>query len=734
MKKTFFVIIAFVLFGFLTFAQNDFSASINGSIIKTQLHPEAKAESENAVFWCTYDIKEVSDEMRTPINFKFYKNDELIFLLSEVPGSDVDISNSGNIVFYDHSFHFNNKLKLHFYSKDGRKLIEKETEGANLFGFSSSGNLYGVGTPDGIQIINLTKMNVQNYPKGFQFAFSEDENLIAIASENEIKVFNNESLISTIHTGFKHTRRIVLSSVNDFIAAISKNNLKVYSLSSGFLKFSNTLGADKSYRDLRIIENQIAAGVHYRTKTESTGEMILFDLMGIKNQSIIGQHKKLEQHQSFNSSKGKNSYDLIPWPFAPFDSMRTVWNHYEQHMGGYGSSYSYLHQGLDLITPIAEPTYAVKSGIVKCVLTLGGAIYWRLAISDSNTNDRSDGWLYAHLIESTIQFDVGDTVEVHDYLGDIVEWTSEWGHIHFVEINDSGFVWLYNDDEWGINFNPLLALTPLPDTTSPVIDNVFTDQKFGFCTNETSTYLQPEALSGNVDIIVKVYDYAGTSEWQQPAYKIYYWIKRVSDNQIIVPKKMANILNHPYPFYSGDNYEPYATVMYKRDEVLTPSSWMDTERNYHHVITNSNGDSVISLEEKNLSLNTADFYDSEYRIFVEAFDQSGNSTIDSMDVYFNNGISSVDDNVTPTEFTLFHNYPNPFNPITKISWQSPISGWQTIKIYDVLGNEVITLVDEFRNSGNYEVRFDASNFSSGIYLYKLKAGDFISTKKMILLK
>ncbi|MBE2272664.1 MAG: hypothetical protein IAE62_00165, partial [Flavobacteriales bacterium] len=360
-------------------------------------------------------------------------------------------------------------------------------------------------------------MNVQNYPKGFQFAFSEDENLIAIASENEIKVFNNESLISTIHTGFKHTRRIVLSSVNDFIAAISKNNLKVYSLSSGFLKFSNTLGADKSYRDLRIIENQIAAGVHYRTKTESRGEMILFDQTGNITKSIFGQEKHIEKHQSFKSSKGKNDYDIIPWPFAPFDSMRTVWNHYEQHMGGYGSSYSYLHQGLDLITPIAEPTYAVKSGIVKCVLTLGGAIYWRLAISDSNTDDRSDGWLYAHLIESTIQFDVGDTVEVHDYLGDIVEWTSEWGHIHFVEINDSGFVWLYNDDEWGINFNPLLALTPLPDTTSPVIDNVFTDQKFGFCTNETSTYLQPEALSGNVDIIIKVYDYAGTSEWQQPA-------------------------------------------------------------------------------------------------------------------------------------------------------------------------------------------------------------------------
>ena len=734
MKKLFFYCLIFITISNPILAQKDVSVSINGMMKWNKINDLAMAQSENRIYWCTYDIKEVSDEMRTLINFKFYKNDELMFISSEVPGSDLDISNSGNIVFYDHSFHFNNKLKLHFYSKDGRKLIEKETEGANLFGFSSSANLFGVGTPDGIQIINLTEMYVQNYPKGFQFAISEDDRFVSIASENTIQIFSNGYLFKTINTGFKHTRRIVLSSANDFVAAISKNNLNVYSLSIGSLKFSNTLGTDRSYRDLKIIDNQIAAGVHHRTKTESRGEMILFDQTGNTNESIFGQEKHIEKPQSFKSSKGKNDYDIIPWPFAPFDSMRTVWNHYEQHMGGYGSTYSYLHQGLDLITPIAEPTYAVKSGIVKCVLTLGGAIYWRLAISDSNTDDRSDGWLYAHLIESTIQFDVGDTVEVHDYLGDIVEWTSEWGHIHFVEINDSGFVWLYDDDEWGINFNPLLALTPLPDTTSPVIDNVFTDQKFGFCTNETSSYLQPDALSGNVDIIVKVYDYAGYSEWQQPAYKIDYWIKRISDNEIVLPRKMSHILNHPYPFYSGDNYEPYATVMYKRDDILTPTSWMSTERNFHHIITNSNGDSIISLDEKNLALNTMEFYDSEYRIFVEVFDQSGNSTIDSMDVYFNNRISSVDDNVIPSEFALFQNYPNPFNPITKISWQSPISGWQTLKVFDLLGSEVASLVSEVKQAGIYRVNFNASHFPSGTYFYTLTADNFTQTKKMILIK
>jgi len=90
--------------------------------------------------------------------------------------------------------------------------------------------------------------------------------------------------------------------------------------------------------------------------------------------------------------------------------------------------------------------------------------------------------------------------------------------------------------------------------------------------------------------------------------------------------------------------------------------------------------------------------------------------------------------ILPSEFSLNQNYPNPFNPLTHISWQSPTSGWQTLKIYDVLGNEVATLVDEYRNAGYYELEFEASNLPSGIYFYKLNTGYYTDTKKLILLK
>jgi hypothetical protein len=93
-----------------------------------------------------------------------------------------------------------------------------------------------------------------------------------------------------------------------------------------------------------------------------------------------------------------------------------------------------------------------------------------------------------------------------------------------------------------------------------------------------------------------------------------------------------------------------------------------------------------------------------------------------------------DGNSSVKEFSLEQNYPNPFNPSTVISYQLPISGNVTLQVYDVLGNEVATLVDEYKPAGNYEVEFDAKVLSSGIYFYKLQAGSFVETRKMILMK
>jgi hypothetical protein len=97
--------------------------------------------------------------------------------------------------------------------------------------------------------------------------------------------------------------------------------------------------------------------------------------------------------------------------------------------------------------------------------------------------------------------------------------------------------------------------------------------------------------------------------------------------------------------------------------------------------------------------------------------------------------SAIDiDNEILQEFSLLQNYPNPFNPSTSIKYAISSKQFVTLKVYDVLGNEIATLVDEEKPAGSYEVNFDAAQLSSGIYFYKLQAGSFVETKKMILLR
>ncbi len=89
---------------------------------------------------------------------------------------------------------------------------------------------------------------------------------------------------------------------------------------------------------------------------------------------------------------------------------------------------------------------------------------------------------------------------------------------------------------------------------------------------------------------------------------------------------------------------------------------------------------------------------------------------------------------TVKTYELSQNYPNPFNPATKITYQVPKPGNVELKVYDVLGREIMTLINGYKNAGKYTVDFNASKLASGIYIYRIKSGDFISTKKMVLLK
>ena len=115
-------------------------------------------------------------------------------------------------------------------------------------------------------------------------------------------------------------------------------------------------------------------------------------------------------------------------------------------------------------------------------------------------------------------------------------------------------------------------------------------------------------------------------------------------------------------------------------------------------------------------------------LFVHAGDSTANLDLKAVtSVKISNG------NI-PKDYSLQQNYPNPFNPSTVVKYQIPESGYISLKVYDILGNEVETLVNQTKNAGSYEIKFDGSNLSSGIYFYQLRTKNYTATKKFMLLK
>jgi pectin methylesterase-like acyl-CoA thioesterase len=134
---------------------------------------------------------------------------------------------------------------------------------------------------------------------------------------------------------------------------------------------------------------------------------------------------------------------------------------------------------------------------------------------------------------------------------------------------------------------------------------------------------------------------------------------------------------------------------------------------------NTSSNMKFSFTDKNISMN------GKYSYRLKQIDYDGTFKY-SQEI-------SVDIN-KPAEFKLNQNYPNPFNPTTSISYEIPVSGKVTLKVYDVLGSEVATLVNENKETGRYQVQFGSAHLASGIYMYNLCSGTFVQTRKMILIK
>ena len=153
----------------------------------------------------------------------------------------------------------------------------------------------GVRTTEGLSIISLESGESYLIEKGLQFSFDEEDEFIAVAQSNKILVYQNSSLIKTIQTGIELPRNVIISSENNLVGVIDKFQLKIYSLNNGDLIFEDRIAGDLSFRDLKIVDDKIIAGIHKRNKEESTGLLRVYDLNGNQLEEKSGESKQLTE-------------------------------------------------------------------------------------------------------------------------------------------------------------------------------------------------------------------------------------------------------------------------------------------------------------------------------------------------------------------------------------------------------------------------------------------------------
>jgi hypothetical protein len=393
----------------------------------------------------------------------------------------------------------------------------------------------------------------------------------------------------------------------------------------------------------------------------------------------------------------------------------------------------YLHPGVDFFADPFENVYSVQDGVVEAILTTGDERYWRIAIG--NLGEVEEGYLYAHLNQDSFSFGVGDSVTAGDVIGTIFP---AWGfepHCHFARIAPSAHIW--NGDWWTVD-NPLVDVTNMTDSISPVIEYALGSERFAFRTRE-GVYLDPLNLSGEIKIIAKCVDYAVSTAFES---RINVWdlqFRLFAPENPFVPvyEQYSFVQDMPLDTYFSNEYETLVLeTMYSRDQTCFSTN-NSTTKDFYYILTNSDGDSAITAADSLEIFDTRNFYNGPYLLEVIVHDCAGNSTSGSMAIFIDNDFPpyrQMDGLPEGGTLILEKNHPDPFNPTTTITYLLPAAGRVTLDIFDLQGRKVKTLVEGWQAAGRHEVTFSGLNLPSGMYPYRLVAGNRTLTEKMLLIK
>ncbi|KPK62122.1 hypothetical protein AMJ83_11595 [candidate division WOR_3 bacterium SM23_42] len=347
----------------------------------------------------------------------------------------------------------------------------------------------------------------------------------------------------------------------------------------------------------------------------------------------------------------------VGWPLAPQDSMHACCDYYAAYREGSGGDID-LHTSIDVWCDTSGvPVYAVADGYVKVwVNTWGGSPYgWGLGIGDEYGTDSMNVWSYWHLNSTMYHLEAGDTCSAGELIGYIVHWfdTGQPVRFHHVDLGRrrSAYPWT----SALVIQNPLVLVAPNTDTLDPVFEDAHATGRFAFCRDNTSDYLDPDSLHGDVDIIALIHDLTGYPtawpEWDRlTPYKIEYRIHGPDTIPTIRMMEFSGLLN-------WDSLS--AVTIYKNDAVCN-SSGPYYAKDFYFIVTNTDGDTLIEPSDSAGCWQTDSCEDGTYWVVVTAYDICGNMQSDSMQVTVQNGPGveewpiakpiEHDDNITATIF------------------------------------------------------------------------------------
>ncbi|MBN2037683.1 MAG: M23 family metallopeptidase [Chitinispirillaceae bacterium] len=696
--------------------------------------------SQNGRF---YALPSGRDKDKRPTSMTLFENGHVRFSLKGVRGAPI-VSNAGFFMAREHDRSHDRSGGIAFYSPQGKRVAALSYPGCELFGFSQGGRFFGIGGKEFLDIVDCASGSVTRYPRAQAYAVSDDGLMTATVSDqtpgkSRISVYQGVRKGPTRAITSGYVRGIDISPDNRLLAMVDRDVLRVFSLPGLAPVFTDRLSGNNAFVAVAFGADRIWAGVRRQNDAHTVFTGIL------RTYAYSGRLVSEEEQETVECPIEKLRYNYssneFPWPFSPQDQAHRAWNGYLALSNSSNTnSGAYLHQGFDIDVVANAQVLAVADGYCKCVVTLtdqaNPSLYWRAAVSEVNRSDTSDGFLYAHLNQSSITVRPGDQVRRGQLIGTLVPWDAltraagtPRSHIHLSRIRDHGQTWSYTDDQWRNVCDPVALLRPFGDTVRPEFLNAETNSKFLFSTNDsagTPRYLHPDSLRGSIDIIVKMTDKIGTSQWEQPAHAIYYQLRDQRTGSIVLPRKCGLCRNFIMPDYTGSQYMTILPpIMYRIDsKCVLHSAWTSTGRYYFHTITNNRGDSTLAGMRKAEALRTTSYPDGYYMVIVELRDCAGNAAVDSQRVYFRNGINVKADPVSLVERAgWFHVRER--NGSVSISFDLPYAGKCIARVCDLSGRLVASLSSpSFFRAGPMTFNWNPSTTVAGTYIVTVNGSGY----------